>query len=111
MNTFLDPDAVPLQLLRLVKQPPELVPCEVEQPLHLRLRPLEVLDAERVDGDLLYAQLVAPLQRLREPREAGGVALDLLDAGGACEPPVAVHDEGDVPRDGAAPQRPADRFW
>ena len=57
------------------------------------------------------ARIPAFLQRLREPREAGGVALDLLDAGGAREPPVAVHDEGDVPRDGAAPQRPADRFW
>ena len=57
------------------------------------------------------AWMPASLQRLREPREAGGVALDLLDAGGAREPPVAVHDEGDVPRDGAAPQRPADRFW
>ena len=52
---------MPLELFRLVNQPPELVPGEVEQPLHLRLRPLEVLDAERVDGDLLYAQLVAPL--------------------------------------------------
>ena len=60
----LDPHAVTLQLVGLVNQPPELVPGEVEQALHLRLRPLEVLDAERVDGDLLDAELVAPLCRV-----------------------------------------------
>ena len=66
------------QLVSLVEQFDKLVPGEVEQVGHLGLRPVEVLDAECVDGHLPDAQLAAPLQRLGQLLEARPVARDDL---------------------------------
>ena len=66
------------QLVSLVEQFDELVPGEVEEVGHLGLGPVEVLDAEGVDGHLPDAQLAAPLQRLGQLLEARPVAGDDL---------------------------------
>ena len=98
----------------------KLLCSKFEQLRHLLLTPPEVLYRESIyghlgddghdDGEevraahLLHPEPPAPLQGLGQLVEAAPVA---LDGGGALvpgEPPVPVHDEGHVPRQGAGPQ-------
>lgn len=74
----------------------------VHQAVDFVFAPLEVLDAEGVDGDVFHAAFVTHLQHPRERFKAHVVPFDGLDLVTASPASVAVHDEGDVLGDGAA---------
>src|SRR5207253_2811069 len=66
--------------------------------VELGLRPLPVLDAEAVQGELLDAEAAALLDGGADALDAAAVALDAGQAAAAGPAAVAVHDDGDVPR-------------
>ena len=67
-----------IQLVRLLQKLDKLVPGEVEEVADLGLRPVEVLDAEGVHGDLPDPDLPAPLQSLRQLLKTRSVSRDDL---------------------------------
>ena len=62
------------------------------------LRPLPVLGAEAVEGELVEAESAALLDGGPDALDAAGVALDALQAALPGPTAVSVHDDGDVPR-------------
>lgn len=64
--------------------------------------PLEVLDTEGVDGDGVDAGIVADFEDSSKGFETEVVPFDGFEVVRFGVASVAVHDEGDVARDGAA---------
>jgi len=81
---------------------------EVQQPdecPHFRLGPLPVLRAERIEGQVLHAVIGKALDHAPDVFRPGPVARDPGQAPLRRPAPVAVHDDGDVPRHPSARNR------
>ena len=71
---------------------------EVHEEVELLLRPLPVLAGKAIERELLDAQPGRFLGDAADARDAAAVPLDARQAALPGPTPVAVHDDGDVPR-------------
>ena len=76
----------------------------VHQAVDFIFAPLEVFDAESVDGDVFDAALVTHFQNSRKSFKSHIVAFHGFDLVAPRPAPVAIHNEGDVLRDWSASQ-------
>ena len=90
-----DADAPLIQLVPLAAQH---VLVESHQEADFLRGPAPVLGGERVDADVLDAELDGAGHDVQQGRLPGLVALDPRQSALVGPPPVAVHDDRDVPR-------------
>lgn len=88
------PGTVPVEQLPVLHELFQFDLGHVHECVDLVLCPLEVLDAEGVDGDVGDARLVTDLQNLGQSLEPQIVPFDRLYHVGFGVPPVPVHHKG-----------------